>query len=58
MKCVAEKSDEGENFRTSVNQTISMLQKLSQDELDQTCTLAIETSLQNKKAYTQIGCSI
>lgn len=56
MKCVANKSGGWNEALVAINQAINAWSMLSQDQLYQTCTIAVEAIRQNKKAYDQLGC--
>jgi hypothetical protein len=58
MKCVAEKSGGGAEALSAVDQAIAAWKTLPEDQLSQTCTMAMETAASNAAAYTQLGCEV
>jgi hypothetical protein len=58
MKCVAEKSWWGAEALSAVDQAIAAWKKLPEDQLTQTCTMAVEAVAANASAYTQLGCEV
>lgn len=58
MKCVAEKANGGADSLAAVDQAIAAWKTLSEDQLTQTCNMAIAAVAENASAYTQLGCEI
>lgn len=58
MKCVAEKSGGGQEALTAVDQAIAAWKKLPEDQLTQTCNMAVEAVASNASAYVQLGCEV
>lgn len=58
MKCVAEKSGGGQEALTAVDQAIAAWKTLPEDQLTQTCNMAVEAVASNASAYVQLGCEV
>lgn len=58
MKCVAEKSGGGQEALAAVDQAIAAWKTLPEDQLKQTCNMAVEAVASNASAYTQLGCEV
>lgn len=58
MKCVAEKSGGGQEALTAVDQAIAAWKTLPEDQLTQTCNMAVEAVAANASAYVQLGCEV
>ncbi len=58
MKCVAEKSGGGQEALTAVEQAIAAWKTLPEDQLTQTCNMAVEAVASNASAYVQLGCEV
>jgi L-fucose mutarotase/ribose pyranase (RbsD/FucU family) len=58
MKCVAEKSGGGQEALTAVDQAIAAWKTLPEDQLTQTCNMAVEAVASNASAYIQLGCEV
>jgi hypothetical protein len=58
MKCVAEKSNGGPEALAAVDQAIAAWKTLPEDQLTQTCNMAVEAVASNAAAYVQLGCEV
>ncbi len=58
MRCVAEKSGAGQEGLDAVEQAIAAWKALPENELTQTCNMAIEAASASADAYTQLGCDV
>lgn len=58
MRCVADKSGAGQEGLDAVEQAIAAWKALPENELTQTCNMAIEAASASADAYTQLGCEV
>ncbi len=58
MKCVAEKAGWGEEALAAVDQAIAAWKTLPEDQLTQTCNMAVDAVASNASAYIQLGCEV
>lgn len=58
MKCVAEKSGGGQEALNAVDQAIAAWKTLPEDQLAQTCSMAVDAVASNASAYVQLGCEV
>lgn len=58
MRCVADKSGAGQEGLDAVEQAIAAWKTLPENELTQTCNMAIEAASASSDAYTQLGCEV